>query len=121
MRRIESVVQALWPQLLRGEKVEMPELAVEHPSWRTDLFAIPPAAWDMGQRCDYVWRLPEGGRIHAQCFERSGRRTVRFHLDKYDPDRGLVDAFMHLVFETPAGPAIALASAVLVVSRLARA
>jgi len=99
----------------------MPEVAVEHPAWRADLFAVPSAAWDMGQRCDYVWRLPEGGRIHAQCFEHERQRMVRLHLDKYDPDRGLVDALMHLVFETPAGPAIALASAVFVVSRLARA
>jgi len=121
MRRIESVVQALWPQLLRGEKIDASEMAVEHPSCRTDLFAVPPAAWDMGQRCDYVWRLPAGGRVHAQCFEQGGQRTVRFHLDKYDPDRGLVDAVKHLVFETPAGPVLALASAVFVVSRLARA
>ena len=121
MKRIESVVQALWPQLLRGEKVDVPEVAVEHPSRRSDLFAVPSAAWDMGQRCDYVWRLPEGGRVHAQCFGRDGQRTVRFHLDKYDPDRGLVDALKHLLFETPAGPAIALASAVFVVSRLGRA
>lgn len=121
MRSIESVVQALWPRLYRGEKVDVPETTVEHPSWREDLFAVPSAAWDMGQRCDYVWRLPQGGRIHAQCFERDGQRMVRFHLDKYDPDRGLVDALLHLVFETPAGPAIAFAGVVLVASRLTRA
>ncbi len=121
MRHIESIVQALWPQLVRGQKVAVPEAAVEHPSSRTDLFAVPTGAWDVGQHCDYVWRLRDGGRVHAQCFERDGQRVVRFHLDKYDPDSGPVDALMHLLFETPAGSAIVLASAVFVLSRLVRA
>jgi hypothetical protein len=110
MQRIESVVQQLWSRLHKGEKVDVPIWAVEHPSSRPDLFGIPPEAWPMGQHCDFVWRLGDRGRVHAQCFETNGNATVRFHLDKWDPERSLGHAVMHLLFETPAGPAIGAAA-----------
>ncbi len=117
MQRIESVVQELWVRLFNGEKVDVPAWSVEHPFWRPDLFGVPPAAWDMGQRCDFVWRLGERGRIHAQCFQRDGVPTVRFHLDKYDPESGLGNAILHLLLETPAGPVIGLATLGLIIAR----
>lgn len=119
--RIEDVVNALMPRLRAGEKVDVATCLVEHPSSRPDLFARPPGAWDMGQTCDYVWRLDAGGRVHAQCFGNNGNQVVRFHLDKHDPQRGVVDAVLHLVLETPAGPALALAGLVFLATKVGRA
>jgi hypothetical protein len=121
MRPVEDVVNALMPRLRAGEKVDVPAHVVEHPQSRPDLFAVPPGgAWDMGQTCDYVWRLEAGGRVHAQCFNRERRRVVRFHLDRYDPDRRLIDAALHFVLETPAGPALAFAGVAFLVAKIGR-
>jgi len=118
MQRIELVVQQLWPRLRNGEKIDVPTWAVEHPSTRPDLFGVPPAAWDMGQRCDFVWRLGERrGRVHVQCFNQNGVPTLRFHVDRWDPDNGLGDAIMHLLFETPAGPLVGLVALAFVAVR----
>ena len=65
----------------------------------------------MGQTCDYVWRLGKRGRVHAQCFERDGTPTVRFHIDKWDPQNGIGEALLHLLLETPAGPAMGVVAA----------
>jgi hypothetical protein len=117
MQRIESVVQQLWSRLQNGEKVDVPTWAVEHPSSRPDLFGVPPEAWPMGQTCDFVWQLGDRGRVHAQCFEANGTKTVRLHLDKWDPERSIGDAIMHLLFETPAGPLIGGAVLVFVAAK----
>lgn len=120
MRRIEDVVNGLMPRLRAGEKVDVAAHLVEHPRSRPDLFVAPPGAWDMGQSCDYVCRLEAGGRVHAQCFGGDGQQVVRFHLDKYDPQRGLFDAALHFVLETPAGPALALAGLTFLVTKIGR-
>jgi hypothetical protein len=120
MNRLEGVVNELMPRLRAGEKVDVAAHVVEHPRVRPDLFAPPPGAWEMGQTCDYVWRLESGGRVHAQCFTQNGRPVVRFHLDKYDPQRGLLDAALHFVLETPAGPALAFAGVAFLVTKIGR-
>ena len=50
----------------------------------------------------------------------SAAPVVRFHLDRYDPDRGLIDAALHFVLETPAGPALAFAGVAFLVTKIGR-
>jgi len=117
MKALEQVVTSLWPRLWNGEKVDIAVDAVEHPAHRPDLFGVPPAAWDMGQSCDWVWRLANASRVHVQCFDRGPMPSLRFHVDKYDPDAGLVSAIKHLLLETPAGPMLAMAGLALVAAK----
>ncbi len=112
MERIDDFVRRYWPQLMRGEKIEVPAAWIEHPASRPDLFGVPPGAWPVGQTCDYVWRLREGGRIHAQCFGRNGSPMLRVHLDRFDPDRSFGDLLLHAIHETPVGPILGAAAAI---------
>lgn len=50
----------------------------------------------------------------------NGRPVVRFHVDKYDPQRSLLDAALHFVLETPAGPALAFAGVAFLVTKIGR-
>jgi hypothetical protein len=95
MKRIDELVTELWPRIARGEKVHVGAEDVEHPRNRRDLFQELRAAWPDGQRCDYAWRLREGGRVHVQCFGTGAGATMRIHLDRWDPDAGLVAALLH--------------------------
>ncbi len=115
MHSIECTLRRIWPQLVLGEKVDVPLYEVEHPASRPDLFRPPPGALPTGQTCDYVWRLDEGGRVHAQCFQVGAQPTVRFHIDQYDPERSPMDWLAHAVFETPLVPALAVAGLALLV------
>ena len=118
MERIENVVNRYWKNLLAGQKVHIPTWAVEPIEGRPDLFAVTTQAWPVGQTCDYIWRLPAGGRIHAQCCTYEGQQTLRFHLDRWDPQRTFGDFVAHGLFETPIGPVL---GAVLAVSLVAAA
>jgi len=120
MRRIDEAVKELWPRLVRGEKLHVAAGVVEHPRDRPDLFAPPPGAWPDGQTCDYVWRLGRGGRVHAQCFGSDEHATIRLHLDRWDPDAGLVSAALHFLVETPLGRVVGLVATAFVAFRFGR-
>lgn len=115
MHTIECTLNRIWPKLTRGEKVDVPVFEVEHPADRPDLFRPPPGALPTGQTCDYVWRLEDGGRVHAQCFQVGALPTVRFHVDRFDPERSPADWLAHALFETPLVPALAVAGLALIV------
>ena len=109
-QRIDDFVRRYWSVLQAGRKIEVAADEIEHPAARRDLFVVPPAAWPVGQSCDYVWRLDGGGRVHAQCFTRDGRGMIRFHVDRWDPDRSPGDAILHAIRETPLGPVLGVAA-----------
>jgi hypothetical protein len=108
MTPIDEVVRELWPRLVRGEKIHVAQIGLEHPGDRPDLFTNPRGAWPDGQRCDFVWRLSDGSRIHAQCYGEGERVTIRLHRDHWDPEAGLVPAVLHFFVETPLGRVLGL-------------
>lgn len=97
MRRLEDVVNVLMPRLWEPARRSMSRLI-----WSSIRGPVPTSSSSTGR------------------VEHDGRPVGRFHLDKHDPDRGVVDAVLHLVFETPAGPALALAGLVFLVAKVGR-
>jgi len=90
---------ALW----RGDKLFVPQHRVCHPSCHPELFKKG-IGWPDGQTCDYMMPLTDRSRIHVQCFTApNGVPMYRVHRDKWDPDRGIIDALLHGLFETPLG------------------
>jgi hypothetical protein len=120
MKTIDDLVREVWPRLARGDKIHVALRHVEHPRDRPDLFTGLPNAWPDGQRCDYAWRLRDGGRVHAQCFGTGEGATIRFHLDRWDPDAGPVPALLHVLFETPLGRVASLTAAAVAAFTLGR-
>lgn len=121
MERLETIVNRYASILRAGQSVELSAHQVEHPAHRPELFARLPVAWPVGQHCDFVHRVRDGSRIHAQCFVRDGQSKIRFHRDHWDPEASLGHWLCHGLFETPAGSALlgfaAIALIVGVVSR----
>jgi hypothetical protein len=101
---IDCLVDRLLPRLLKGERVSLSLRDVEHPAERPELFSRI-NGWPVGQRADYALPLASGGRVHAQCFD--GDR-LRFHFDRYDPNRGLAEWTLHALLETPVGLVLGL-------------
>ena len=100
-------IQVNRPALLSGLRLDVP-------GWFPDptysgLRPVP-IALPVGQTRDWSLPLSDGSRIHVHKYA-DGRRIA--HRDRYDPDVGLGNAVLHLMFETPLG----LAALVFVVSR----
>lgn len=116
--RLESAIREHLPALKRGKSIDLDPAIYEHPADRPDLFRRPKSAWPVGQTCDFVLPLKDGSRVHAQCMTEGGREVIRLHRDAYDPDRSAKHWLLHAVNETPAGPLLGMALAVLVVRGL---
>jgi hypothetical protein len=113
MRRLDQFVAEFWAALVAGKHLEYALGEVEHPLERPDIFRQPDGAWPAGQTCDYVWRLEDGSRIHAQCFVRDSARRVRLHRDQWDPQASLPRLIAHGLFETPIGGILLAAAGIL--------
>lgn len=92
-------------QLRQGARVWVPE-GLPHP--RNVGFTPLSVAEPAGQVEDWAHTLGEG-RVHVHICP-DGRMLA--HLDRWDPDRGLVSLLKHVFLETKAGKIVAIGAGV---------
>ena len=90
-----------WAELCAGRKITI--VFLRHPS-RLGFRSIT-VAMDVGQVENWALPLQDGSRLHLWLM-RDGRWIM--HRDATDPARSLVHAAVHVLTETPVGPALLL-------------
>jgi len=93
-------IAAMWPQLLRGDRLTAPPhlMSPALAGLRRLAFGTP-----SGQSADWSIPYDDGSRAHIHEFA-DGRLIV--HRDRFDPDRGLGNFVAHLMSETFVGPLV---------------
>lgn len=90
-------LQAAWPALARGQRVEVPRF-LPHPG--RSGFERPPLAEPAGQVADWVVSVTDGSRVHLHEFADG---TLVAHRDETDPKRGVAEAMWHWATESTTG------------------
>jgi hypothetical protein len=95
-------LKTVWARLVKGEKVIVPGYV---PKPKEAGFRKTTKAEDHGQSADWILPCPDGSRLHIH-EHKDG--TLRMHRDRYDPDKGVLSAAGHFLFETRWGIAVAV-------------
>jgi hypothetical protein len=115
-----SWINRNWKNLCAGKKLCVAQNQLAHPSYFPGIFE-PVEGWSANQTCDWGLALADGSRIHVQCYTASdGTPAFCIHRDKWDPNRDIVSAAMHAVFETPLGAVLGVAAMLGIVGATAR-
>ena len=107
-----------WQALCAKRKLCVREGWLEHPRYVAEFRQI--QGWPKDQTCDWARAMNDGSRVHVQCYAApDGTPMLCIHRDRWDPDRGIGNALMHLAFETPAGAVLGVGAAALAVVAMA--